>query len=133
MNRLELEQLARAEFVVVSPQGLSGQCFETFIELPLNYQDRLIVIKKDKINKTKSLCLEIHDLAYSKLAEGRRRDFDFLINLLMNKMIKLGRLKKLIDKECSDLNLKEFLIDNFATVEAKLYRSQKIKSVRKAL
>ena len=39
------------------------------------------------------LCLEVHDLAISKLVAGREKDLEFLLGLSLHKMISLEILK----------------------------------------
>ena len=56
------------------------------------------------------LCLEVHDLAASKLAAYREKDKDFVRTLLIEKMIDAVILKKRIDSLDVEKGLRERLI-----------------------
>jgi len=65
--------------------------------LPLGWQDRLVDIRNENTKGVTGLCLEVHDLAISKLVAGRPRDLEFTHELVRNKIIQqetvTGRLK----------------------------------------
>ena len=46
-------------------------------------------------------CLDVHDLAFSKLAAGRSKDLEFVGNLLRYKLARQMRIKRLIGQEQS--------------------------------
>lgn len=64
-----------------------GVAEETAI-LPLGWKERLIPIQNENTGGGKGLCLEIHDLAVSKLAAGREKDLSFVKNLLHHRLAK---------------------------------------------
>jgi hypothetical protein len=43
--------------------------------------------------------LDVHDLAFSKLAAGRPKDVEFVMNLLRHKLATQTRIKLLIEQE----------------------------------
>ena len=55
--------------------------------LPPGWQDRLVSIRNENTKGVTGLCLEVHDLAISKLAAGRRKDLEFVQELIRNKMV----------------------------------------------
>jgi hypothetical protein len=61
--------------------------------LPADWQDRLIEIQNENTAGVRGLCLEVHDLAVSKLVAGRPKDLDFVMELARQKMIKRATLR----------------------------------------
>ena len=57
-----------------------GVSVETAV-LPEGWRDRLVPIQNSNTGGGKGLCLDIHDLAVSKLAAGREKDLAFLAGL----------------------------------------------------
>jgi hypothetical protein len=55
--------------------------------LPNGWEDRLIRIKNKNTNGVTGLCLEVHDLAISKLVAGRTKDVEFVRELARQEMI----------------------------------------------
>jgi len=60
---------------------------ETTATLPPGWQDRLVPIHNENTGGATGWCLEVHDLAASKLAAGRDKDLDFVRLLLREKMV----------------------------------------------
>jgi hypothetical protein len=50
--------------------------------LPAGWKDRLIPIQNENTGGGAGLCLEVHDLAVSKLVAGREKDLRFIEALL---------------------------------------------------
>ena len=50
--------------------------------LPAGWKDRLIPVRNKNTGAGTALCLEIHDLAVSKLVAGREKDLSFVGGLL---------------------------------------------------
>jgi hypothetical protein len=63
-----------------------GVGLETAV-LPEGRRNRLIPIHSQNTGGGTGLCLEIHDLAVSKLVAGRDKDLDFLSGLLRHRLI----------------------------------------------
>lgn len=70
--------------------------------MPNNYSTRLVEFEFGDLAGTIGLCLEPHDLAFSKLAAGREKDIDFIRGLLKYRLINQGKLKKLIENEAHE-------------------------------
>jgi hypothetical protein len=64
--------------------------------LPSRWQSRLVRICNENTGGITGLCLEVHDLAISKLVAGRTKDLEFVRELARHEMIEsktlLGRL-----------------------------------------
>ena len=56
--------------------------------LPSGWKGRLIVIKNENTNGIAGLCLEVHDLAISKIVAGRTKDLEFIQELVRHEMIR---------------------------------------------
>jgi len=56
--------------------------------LPVGWRERLIPVHNQNTGGGTGLCLEIHDLAVSKLVAGREKDFDFVGGLLRHHLAK---------------------------------------------
>ncbi len=50
--------------------------------LPVGWEDRLIAFRSDRTGGATGLCLEVHDLAVSKLVAGRPKDINFVTVLV---------------------------------------------------
>lgn len=55
--------------------------------LPLGWQDRLVRIQNPNTDLKIGLCLEPHDLAASKLAAGRDKDWVFVAEMLASRVV----------------------------------------------
>lgn len=64
-----------------------GVAEETAI-LPTDWKDRLVPVQNENTGGGKGLCLEVHDLAVSKLIAGREKDLSFVKNLLHHRLAK---------------------------------------------
>ena len=85
--------------------------------LPEGWEQRLVELQVNDTLGTIGLCLEKHDLAFSKLAAGREKDIAFIRELLNYRLINRGKLARLIDSE-KNLELKQLLIRNWTIVQA---------------
>ena len=80
--------------------------------LPKGWRDRLLPVKNENTNGITGLCLEVHDLAISKLVANRPKDKAFVSTLVYHDMIShstmLQRLSEtdLTDPERSRINLR---------------------------
>jgi len=54
--------------------------------LPDGWKQRLVPIRSEATGGGEALCLEVHDLAVSKLAAGREKDLDFIAGLLRHNL-----------------------------------------------
>lgn len=86
--------------------------------LPNGWEQRLIELQVNDTLGTIGLCLEKHDLAFSKLAAGREKDIEFIRELLQHRLINRGKILRLI-QSVEDESLKTLLIRNWTIVLAK--------------
>lgn len=66
--------------------------------LPKGWRSRLVVVNNENTNGVTGLCLEVHDLAISKLIAQRLKDIEFVQGLVLHDMIQnetmLSRLEE---------------------------------------
>lgn len=80
--------------------------------LPKGWRDRLLPVKNENTNGITGLCLEVHDLAISKLVANRPKDMAFVSTLVYHEMISHGTILQrlaetdLTDPERSRINLR---------------------------
>jgi hypothetical protein len=60
---------------------------ETTATLPAGWVDRLVPFANDNTGGATGWCLEVHDLAVSKLVAGREKDLDFVGVLVRERMV----------------------------------------------
>src|SRR5487761_2758973 len=96
MQRPQLEHIIRA---AAGSTGAGSPFHQTFgyyahgvaeetAVLPAGWKDRLILIRNENTGGGTGLCLEVHDLAVSKLVAGREKDFSFVQSLLRHQLAK---------------------------------------------
>lgn len=56
--------------------------------LPSGWKGRLVPLHNENTGTGTGLCLEIHDLALSKLVAGREKDIDYVQALIKHKLVK---------------------------------------------
>jgi len=62
--------------------------------LPRDWQSRLVTIKNENTNNISGLCLEVHDLAISKMIAQRPKDLEFVQELVRHDMIQKETMLK---------------------------------------
>jgi hypothetical protein len=65
-----------------------GVSAETAI-LPSGWRDRLVPVRNQNTGGGTGLCLEVHDLAVSKLVAGREKDVEFIGGLLRHRLVQV--------------------------------------------
>ena len=55
--------------------------------VPSGWKDRLVPVHSEFTGGATAFCLEVHDLAISKLVAGREKDFDFVATLFRHRMV----------------------------------------------
>jgi len=70
-------------------------------QLPAGWENRLVRISSENTGGAIGWCLDVHDLAFSKLAAGRPKDLEFVGNLLRYRLARQMRIKRLIGQEQS--------------------------------
>ena len=91
-----------------------GVSVETAV-LPAGWRERLVPVHNENTGGGTGLCLEIHDLAVSKLVAGREKDFDFLDGLFRHALV---RVPVIIER----LAQTALPADRLATCQARLDR-----------
>jgi hypothetical protein len=66
--------------------------------LPSGWRDRLIPVYNQNTGGGTGLCLEIHDLAVSKLVAGREKDIDFISSLLRHRLVQMPIIRERLAK-----------------------------------
>jgi len=74
-----------------------GVSVETAV-LPGGWQDRLVPVRNENTGGGTGLCLEIHDLAVSKLVAGREKDVDFIGGLLRHCLVQVPVIRDRLNK-----------------------------------
>jgi hypothetical protein len=74
-----------------------GVSVETAV-LPNGWRDRLVPVHNENTGGGTGLCLEIHDLAVSKLVAGREKDVEFIGGLLRYRLVKVPVLRDRLNK-----------------------------------
>ncbi|MGI8602071.1 MAG: DUF6036 family nucleotidyltransferase [Verrucomicrobiales bacterium] len=70
-----------------------GVASETGV-LPAGWQERLVRVHNANTGGGTGLCLEIHDLAVSKLVAGRKKDLDFICGIFRHKLASLETVRE---------------------------------------
>ena len=60
--------------------------------LPDGWRDRLVLVCNENTRYVRGWCLEVHDLAVSKLVAGREKDLDFLAAIVRHRMADLATM-----------------------------------------
>jgi hypothetical protein len=84
---------------------------ETTATLPPGWSDRLVPIHNDNTAGATGWCLEIHDLAVSKLVAGRERDVAFLQVLIRERMVTSAVLQERLGGVSLSADQKTVLLD----------------------
>ena len=66
---------------------------ETTATLPAGWVDRVVPFANDNTGGATGWCLEVHDLAVSKLVAGRDKDLHFVRVLVRERMVDLALLE----------------------------------------
>ena len=74
-----------------------GVSQETAI-LPTGWRQRVVPVHNQNTGGGTGLCLEIHDLAVSKLVAGREKDVDFLAGLLRHRLVQVSVIRERLSK-----------------------------------
>lgn len=64
--------------------------------LPNDWESRLIAVRNENTRNHTGWCLEVHDLAASKLVAGRPKDNEFVRELLKHRLIRTTTLRERI-------------------------------------
>lgn len=70
---------------------------ETTATLPAGWEERLVAVRNENTGGATGWCLEVHDMAASKLVAGREKDLDFVRGLFRHGLADPGRTEALLD------------------------------------
>jgi hypothetical protein len=76
--------------------------------LPAGWETRLVAVRNDNTGGATGWCLEVHDLACSKLVAGRARDWDFVRVLLAAGLVDPA----ILDERLTQLDLSPDRVDS---------------------
>ena len=83
--------------------------------LPANWKSRLVPLRHEDTGGATAFCIEIHDLAVSKLMAGREKDLQFVAGLLRLEMVEPDLFRHRLNETPIDEDLR-------ALCEARLLR-----------
>lgn len=66
--------------------------------LPTGWEDRLVPVSNENTGGATGWCLEVHDLAVSKLVAGRQRDDAFIAVLIRHHMVDGDTLRQRLER-----------------------------------
>ena len=75
--------------------------------LPDGWQERLVPVNNENTGGGTGLCLEVHDLAISKLVAGREKDMNFIVALLRHGMVEPEVLRARLEQTPVDAASRE--------------------------
>lgn len=71
---------------------------ETTATLPEGWRERLVPIRNENTRGATGWCLEVHDLAVSKLIAGREKDITFIAALFRHRLATPGIVRERLEK-----------------------------------
>ena len=83
-----------------------GVAAETAV-LPEGWQERLIPVRNQNTGGGTGLCLEVHDLAVSKLVAGREKDLAFIASLLRHGLAAMSTLRARLEQTTLSTEVRE--------------------------
>ncbi|HEY1684110.1 MAG TPA: DUF6036 family nucleotidyltransferase [Tepidisphaeraceae bacterium] len=75
--------------------------------LPRGWKQRLVLLKSPATAGATGLCLEVHDLAVSKLVAGREKDVQFIAGLLRNHLAEERTVRERLAETQIDVRILE--------------------------
>lgn len=86
--------------------------------LPDGWRDRLIPFHTENTGGATALCLEVHDLAISKLIAGRPKDNDFVRGLIQHGIANTSILSTRLDMVTVDSSIREQCVARLARISS---------------
>jgi hypothetical protein len=87
-------------------------------KLSIGWEDRLVRFSNENTHGATACCLDPIDLAYAKLAAGRPKDIDFVVELTRCNLINPSTLAQLI-RQAEDPALKKTMTERWQMVQTK--------------
>ena len=79
--------------------------------LPAGWKERLVPIRNENTGGGTGLCLEVHDLAVSKLVAGREKDLRFVAGLLRHRLAKPEVIRDRLETTPIPIDRREICLD----------------------
>ncbi len=76
--------------------------------LPAGWKDRLVPVRTPNTGGATGLCLEVHDLAVSKLVAGREKDIEFVRGLVQHGLARVETIRERLEQTALDNARREF-------------------------
>ena len=89
---------------------------ETTATLPSGWSDRLVPLSNANTGGATGWCLEVHDLAVSKLVAGREKDLDFVRVLVRERMVDPALLEERVTMLSDVGGVRDFVRSRLAQV-----------------
>lgn len=86
--------------------------------LPAGWEERLVRVANENTGGGAGLCLEVHDLAVSKLAAGRDKDAAFVAGLLRHALAEAGVIRERIGGVDAPAERKSLWLQRLQRLEA---------------
>ena len=86
--------------------------------LPKDWESRLVVVNNENTNGVTGYCLEVHDLAISRIIAHRLKDLEFVQELVRYKMIQ----KKTMLRRLEQTDLQKSVLRNIQTRIRSLFK-----------
>lgn len=93
-------------------------------KLPPGWEDRLVRFSNENMKGAIACCLDPLDLAYSKLAAGRQKDLDFVVELYRANFIKPSALAALIAQIANE-DLKNVMVERWTVVQTRKVKGER--------
>jgi hypothetical protein len=86
-----------------------GVSAETAV-LPKGWRERLVPVRNENTGGGAGLCLEVHDLAVSKLVAGREKDLAFVTGLLRHRLVNAETIRARIAETALPVDRRELCL-----------------------
>jgi hypothetical protein len=88
--------------------------------LPAGWKNRLIRMRSPSTGAATGLCLEVHDLAVSKLIAGRPKDLDFLTALFRHRLAMVDTVRKRLKETALSREMRVACEDRLQRIEREI-------------
>ncbi|MCL2639505.1 MAG: hypothetical protein FWD53_01540 [Phycisphaerales bacterium] len=85
--------------------------------LPKGWKNRLIPVTSKATNGTTGLCLEVHDLAISKLIAGRPKDLQFVSDLIRHRLANPEILQQRLEETELDQPIRDLCTGRLSRIQ----------------
>ncbi|MGQ0734503.1 MAG: DUF6036 family nucleotidyltransferase [Acidobacteriota bacterium] len=89
---------------------------DTTATLPAGWAERLVPIQNENTGGAIGWCLEMYDLAASKLVAGRERDLSFVATLVRKGMVNVDVLRERLDSLAVSADLRRAVSDRVSAI-----------------